>query len=303
VTEVHNFTQDDLLTDDVMILDCHNSFYEWIGQNASADQKEHALEIAKKYAERVARLDARLPETPIFLFTEGNEPTFFTGFFKWDSNKVNVNGDAYARKIAGLQGRPPPQEKSQRRLTPSSSVGAKDTSTQRAAAMAALSSQLTSEGKLSKVVQTVVNQNSSSSAPVSPRIQRPSTANSQRAAAMAALSFMLGTKPGPTSAISGDEDWVAGSAPLTKVEATGDTESTSSKSEDGGDEGEEITEFFSYDRLKSKSTDPAPKINIKRKEAYLSPEDFEKLFGIPKSQFYEMPKWKQDQRKRNLQLF
>lgn len=64
----------------------------------------------------------------------------------------------------------------------------------------------------------------------------------------------------------GDEDWVAGSIPVTKVEATGDTESTSSKSEDGGDEGEEITEFFSYDRLKSKSTDPAPKINIKRKE-------------------------------------
>lgn len=66
-----------------------------------------------------------------------------------------------------------------------------------------------------------------------------------------------------------DADWVAGSSPFTKVEATGDTESTSSKSEDGGDEGEEITEFFSYDRLKSTSTDPALKINIKRKEVYI----------------------------------
>jgi len=47
VTEVHNFTQDDLLTDDVMILDCHNSFYEWIGQNTSTDEKERALDIAK----------------------------------------------------------------------------------------------------------------------------------------------------------------------------------------------------------------------------------------------------------------
>jgi len=36
----------------------------------------------QKYAETVARLDARVPETPIFLFTEGNELTFFTGFFK-----------------------------------------------------------------------------------------------------------------------------------------------------------------------------------------------------------------------------
>lgn len=47
VTEVHNFTQDDLLTDDLMIVDCNNVIYEWIGQNTSADEKEHALEIAK----------------------------------------------------------------------------------------------------------------------------------------------------------------------------------------------------------------------------------------------------------------
>ena len=66
----------------------------------------------------------------------------------------------------------------------------------------------------------------------------------------------------------GDEDRVAGSVPLTKLEATGDTQSTSSKLEDGGDEEEEITEFFSYDCLKSNSIDPAPKINIKRKEVY-----------------------------------
>ena len=68
-----------------------------------------------------------------------------------------------------------------------------------------------------------------------------------------------------------DADWVAGSSPFTKGEATGDTESISSKSEDGGDEGEEITEFFSYDRLKSTSTDPTPKINIKRKEVRTKP--------------------------------
>ncbi|KAG0607331.1 hypothetical protein M758_8G020200 [Ceratodon purpureus] len=303
VTEVHNFTQDDLLTDEVMIVDCNNAIYEWVGQNSSAEEKENALDIAKKYVERVARLDGRLPDIPVFIFTEGNEPTFFTSFFSWDPSKVNVNGDAYARKLAGIQGRRAPPEKPQKRLTPSSSVGAKDTSTQRAAAMAALSSQLTSEGKLSKAAQTIINQNSAS-APGSPKFHRPSTANSQRAAAMAALSFMLGTKSTTASTVSVDADWVAGSSPFTKVEATGDTESTtSSKSEDGGDEGEEITEFFSYDRLKSTSTDPAPKINIKRKEAYLSPEDFEKLFGMSRTQFYEMPKWKQDQRKRNLQLF
>ena len=45
--EVHNFTQDDLLTDDVMILDCNNAIYEWVGHHTTTDEKEHALEIAK----------------------------------------------------------------------------------------------------------------------------------------------------------------------------------------------------------------------------------------------------------------
>lgn len=71
-----------------------------------------------------------------------------------------------------------------------------------------------------------------------------------------------------------EADWVAGSSPFTKVEATGDTESTGSRSEDGGDYGVEVTEFYSYDRLKSSSTDPATKINIKRKEVNLRPNPF-----------------------------
>lgn len=71
--------------------------------------------------------------------------------------------------------------------------------------MAALSSQLTKEGKFSKVVQNIINQNNSASAPVSPRFHRPSTANSQRAAAMAALSLMFGTKKaGLASSVSGE---------------------------------------------------------------------------------------------------
>lgn len=47
MTEVHNFTQDDLLSDDIMILDCHNVIYEWVGQHASTEEKELNLDIAK----------------------------------------------------------------------------------------------------------------------------------------------------------------------------------------------------------------------------------------------------------------
>lgn len=64
----------------------------------------------------------------------------------------------------------------------------------------------------------------------------------------------------------GLSDWVAGLSPFGKADVAGETESTSSKSDDGGDEKEEISEFYSYDRLKASSTDPAPKINLKRRE-------------------------------------
>lgn len=46
-TEVHNFTQEDLLTEDIMILDCHNAIHEWVGQHTNTDNKERTLDIAK----------------------------------------------------------------------------------------------------------------------------------------------------------------------------------------------------------------------------------------------------------------
>ena len=90
-------------------------------------------------------------------------------------------------------------QNSRRLQTPSASASAVDVSTQRAVAMAALSTQLTSEGKLPKPAQSLLGQNTSST-PVSPRcVQAHASVNSQRAAAMAALSSVLGTKPGATA--------------------------------------------------------------------------------------------------------
>lgn len=67
-----------------------------------------------------------------------------------------------------------------------------------------------------------------------------------------------------------EDDWITVPSPVSKVDALGDSdtlfESTSSKSEDGGEENEEISEVFGYERLKASSTDPAPKINLKRRE-------------------------------------
>lgn len=72
-----------------------------------------------------------------------------------------------------------------------------------------------------------------------------------------------------------EDDWIAVPSLVSKVDALGDSdtlfESTSSKSEDGGEENEEISEVFGYERLKTSSTDPAPKINLKRREVIVAP--------------------------------
>ncbi|CAD5234511.1 unnamed protein product [Bursaphelenchus xylophilus] len=51
VEEIADFYQEDLDTDDVMILDALNTIYVWIGDGANKVEKEAANETAKKYLE------------------------------------------------------------------------------------------------------------------------------------------------------------------------------------------------------------------------------------------------------------
>ncbi|XP_039127866.1 villin-2-like [Dioscorea cayenensis subsp. rotundata] len=60
---------------------------------------------------------------------------------------------------------------------------------------------------------------------------------------------------------------------------------------------------FSYESLKSKSSNPVTGINYKRREIYLSDEEFQTVFGMTKELFYQQPKWKQDLQKKNADLF
>ncbi|MBA0792695.1 hypothetical protein Gohar_017171, partial [Gossypium harknessii] len=75
--------------------------------------------------------------------------------------------------------------------------------------------------------------------------------------------------------------------------------------ETNGDNSEPITQSctYSYDQLKSKSENPVTGIDFKRRETYLSDEEFETVFGMPKEAFYKLPKWKQDLQKKEVDLF
>ncbi|RWW02374.1 hypothetical protein GW17_00034541 [Ensete ventricosum] len=48
VTEIFNFTQDDLMTEDLFILDCHSDIYVWVGQQLDPKIRLQALSIAEK---------------------------------------------------------------------------------------------------------------------------------------------------------------------------------------------------------------------------------------------------------------
>ncbi|KAJ0488265.1 putative villin headpiece, villin/Gelsolin, villin headpiece domain superfamily [Helianthus annuus] len=61
--------------------------------------------------------------------------------------------------------------------------------------------------------------------------------------------------------------------------------------------------FYPYDRLTTSSTDPAPDIDVTRREIYLSKSEFRERFNMTKEAFYKMPKWRQNKMKTSLKLF
>jgi hypothetical protein len=56
VTEVFNFSQDDLLTEDMMILDTHSEIFIWIGQCVETKEKQKAFEIGQVIYDRLILL-------------------------------------------------------------------------------------------------------------------------------------------------------------------------------------------------------------------------------------------------------
>lgn len=47
MTEVYNFDQGDLMTEDIFILDCHSDIYIWVGQQVDTKNKLNALSIGE----------------------------------------------------------------------------------------------------------------------------------------------------------------------------------------------------------------------------------------------------------------
>ncbi|XP_047319928.1 villin-2-like [Impatiens glandulifera] len=305
VEEVYNFSQDDLLTEDILILDTHAEVFIWVGQSVNTKEKQNAFEIGQKYIDLAAALDGLSLSVPLYKVTEGNEPCFFTSYFSWDTAKATAVGNSFQKKASLLFGAGHHVEE---KSNGSNRSGGGPT--QRASALAALNSAFSP------------SPGSRSPAPTPPKTAL--SRGSQRAAAVAALLQVLSAEkatsrepsparptraetslPGGTKSenkISEAEEEVseANNATVEVAEPLFTSNDVDSKPEEKFVENGTI---FSYERLKAHSGNPVTGIDFKRREAYLSDEEFQTVLGMAKNAFSKLPKWKQDMLKKKVDLF
>jgi len=86
--EIHYFTQDDLINEDVMLLDAISCVFLWVGNESNEEEKEAAGEILKNYLKEAASLDGRSTDHCCCIVRAGHEPSIFTShFLHWDHEK------------------------------------------------------------------------------------------------------------------------------------------------------------------------------------------------------------------------
>ncbi|XP_074320488.1 villin-2 [Silene latifolia] len=348
IEEIYNFTQDDLLTEDIMILDTHVEVFVWMGQSIDPKEKQTAFEIGQNYIELAASLEGLSPQIPLYRITEGNEPCFFTTYFSWDPAKAIVQGNSFQKKVMLFFG--------VGHATESSSKSNGGGATQRAEALAALSSAFnpssgekpassnktnnsnqggnTQRASALAALSSALNPSSAEKKVGSPTAPRPVSTGqgSQRAAALAALSSALTAEKKPQSP-DGSPARTVRSPSSPADDSTSDAKETENSPSEVTEESQEELKIesepvpateeepvskedaedeeivsgtqstFTYEQLRSKSENPVTGIDFKRREAYLSEEEFQSIFGISKEAFTKLPRWKQDLQKKKFDLF
>jgi len=101
IQEIFEFSQDDLLQEDVMILDSGAEVFVWIGHDATKDKRDRAFQSSLNYVKNVN--DGRSADTPVYQVNAGSEPPNFTcHFLGWNDDKASDFADPYARAAAKL---------------------------------------------------------------------------------------------------------------------------------------------------------------------------------------------------------
>ncbi|XP_057955773.1 villin-1 isoform X3 [Malania oleifera] len=279
VKEIFNFTQDDLTTEDVLVLDCSIEIYVWIGRHSNVQSKQQAFSLGLKFLETDILVEGLSLETPIYVVTEGHEPPFFTRFFAWDSSKANMHGNTFERKLAILKGQARRIEVSARnsRLT--------------------LSMETKLDGLKSKSISSNgLGGNLSLASSVS--------GSSFKSSPSSQFSTPNSTVKKPFSGPSPDHCSSDGSSSVStgsQVVPSSSCGNAGPMLADGSDSLDSL--IIPYERLKVLSNDLVKGIDVTKREAYLSEAEFQEKFGMTREAFYKLPKWRQNKLKMSLNLF
>uniref|UniRef100_A0A803MPP0 HP domain-containing protein n=1 Tax=Chenopodium quinoa TaxID=63459 RepID=A0A803MPP0_CHEQI len=321
VAEIYNFSQDDLMTEDIFILDCHSDIFVWVGQQVDSKTKMQALTIGEKFVERDFLLEKLSPKVPIYVVMEGGEPPFFTRFFTWDAERSTIHGNSFQRKLLSLKNGGTPSVNKPKRRTPVSYGGRSsvpDKSQGRSRSMSFSPDRVRVRGRspafnaLAATFESQNTRNLSTPPPVVrklyPKSVTPDSANSApKAAAIAALTSTFEQTPREPIIIPRSRKVNSESPKETpKPESNSKENSMGSIQEDSKEdeaEDEEGLTIYPYERLKTISTDPISDIDVTKRETYLSAAEFKEKFGMAKEAFYKLPKWKQNKLKMALHLF
>ncbi|XP_071696835.1 villin-4-like [Rutidosis leptorrhynchoides] len=324
VTEIYNFNQDDLMTEDIFILDCHSSIFVWVGQQVDQKLKTEVLVIGEKFLKHDFLLENLSLETPLYIISEGSEPQFFTRFFTWDSNKSAMHGNSFQRKLSLLKngGRPTLNNKPKRRAPVSHERRSVATTEkpQRSRSVSFSPDRVRVRGRspaFNALASTFENPNARNLSTPPPQVRKPypksgptdSSNGPSRSTAIASLTATFEQAP---------REPLIPSSIKPKPKSPPKTESNSKENlmssrmesltiqediKENEVQDEEGLTLYPYERLTTVSTDPAPDIDVTKRETYLSSAEFREKFGMSKEAFCKLPKWKQNKLKMALQLF
>ncbi|CAM8939746.1 unnamed protein product [Rhodiola kirilowii] len=315
VIEIYNFTQDDLMTEDIYILDCHSEIFVWVGKEVDIKNRVHALSIGERFLKEDYLLENLSIEAPIYIVTEGNEPPFFTRFFKWESWKFAVHGNSFQRRLTFVKnGTAAIKDKPKRRppMSYSGRSGAPDNSQRSSRSMSSSPDKSRVRGRspafnaLAAKFESPNVRNLSTPPPavskLYPKSVSPDSGELPPKPKPRAINALAATfdKPPPARGVL-----FARTVKVPSPVATNKSESPilSEKVKEPEVEDEEGLTIYPYERLTTTSTNPATDIDVIKRESYLSSAEFKEKFGMTKTAFYKLPKWKQNKMKMALQLF
>nr|CAH66716.1 OSIGBa0118P15.6 [Oryza sativa] len=308
VKEIHHFTQDDLMAEDIFVLDCRTDLFVWVGQEVDAKLRSQAMDIGEKFLLHDFLMENLSQDTPIFIVTEGSEPQFFTRFFTWDSAKSLMHGSSYQRKLAIVKGGATPSLDKPKRRTPAFSGrnAGQDKSQQRTRSMSHSPERHRIRGRspaFTAIASAFENPSTRYLSTPPPAVKKlfPRSGGSElpkTSSKQSAINALTSAFEGPTKSTIPKSVKVSPEA----EKAIQEEGSTIGESENEPEDDENST-IYPYERLTTTSDDPAPDIDVTKREVYLSSVEFAEKFGMTRASFKNLPKWKQNRLKSDLQLF